>query len=110
MSLNDPKAVTAIVTALRQVHGDDAARTMLAGGMSLASLLAALLAAPMSNRDAVRLITRSLGDFVIMPDLGQAWHLKHVYARPGSFDVVDVTIATPDRMMGSEEVILRLPV
>jgi len=72
-----------IVKAVRQVHGDEAARAMLADGISLASLFKALLAAPMPNREAVRLVSRSFGDFAITPELGQAWHMRRIYSRPG---------------------------
>ena len=57
---------------LRQVHGDDRARVMLNDGLSLATLIDALLRSPLKNRDAVKLITRALrpGDFIVAPDLG----------------------------------------
>jgi hypothetical protein len=52
MSIKDPDAVIAIVSALQHAHGDDTAR-VLAEGVTLAAIIQAVLAGPMSNRDAV---------------------------------------------------------
>jgi hypothetical protein len=49
--MHDPRAVAAIVGALRQVHGDDTARLMPQDGMTLQALIDALLRAPLSDRD-----------------------------------------------------------
>ena len=46
--MRDPNTVAAIVTALRQVHGDDLARVMLSDGLSLAALIDALLRPPLN--------------------------------------------------------------
>jgi hypothetical protein len=88
--MSDPNTVTAIVNALRQVHGDDLARVMLNDGFSLAILIDALLRSPLKNRDAVKLITRALasGDFIVTPDFGSPSHLKYYYDRPKSMHVV----------------------
>jgi hypothetical protein len=56
--MRDPHTVAAIVRALRHVHGDDTARAMLTNGTTLAALLDALLHSPITNRDAVKLMTR----------------------------------------------------
>ncbi len=111
MPLKDPDAIAAIVSALRRIHGDDAARAMLADGVTLAALIDAMFSQPIANRDAVRLITRALGDFAVTPDIGPLWHLRYVYEdRRASLDVVDMEIATPDRTFASTEISLRLPV
>ena len=60
--MHDPHAVAAIVHALRHAHGDAAARLMLEDGMTLEALIDALLRAPLSNRDAARLMTARLDD------------------------------------------------
>ncbi|GGI20119.1 hypothetical protein GCM10010987_07760 [Bradyrhizobium guangdongense] len=109
VSLKNPEAVAAIVSALRHVHGDDIARLMLVEGMSLANLLEAMFSAPLTHREAVRAITDGLDDFVITPDLGLMWHLKYVYGdEPGSLHVMDMEIATPDGTLASRDVWLRL--
>jgi hypothetical protein len=43
-----------------------------------------LLRSPLSNRDAVKLITRALrsGDFIVTPDFGSLSHLKYFYDHP----------------------------
>lgn|GEM_PF-5476526 len=78
--------------------------------MTLAALLDAVFASPMKNRDAVKVIARALasGDFIFTPDIGSLWHLKCIYARPGSLDVVDMAIATPNGMIASTAIRLRL--
>jgi hypothetical protein len=43
VALKNPDAIAVIVTALRLTHGDEAARAMLVGGMSLAALIDAIL-------------------------------------------------------------------
>ncbi|WP_433995296.1 hypothetical protein [Bradyrhizobium manausense] len=109
MSLKNPDAIAAIVSALRHVHGDDIARMMLVEGMTLANLIDAMFSAPMTHREAVRAITDGLDDFVITPDLGGVWHLKYIYGdAPGSLHVVDLEIATPDGTLASKDVWLRL--
>ena len=67
--MHDPRAVAAIVSALRQVHGDETARLMLQDGMTLEALIDALRRAPLSDRDFARLISTALesGDFDIAP-------------------------------------------
>ena len=107
MSLKNPDAIAAIVSALRHVHGDDIARMMLVEGMSLANLIDAMFSAPLTHREAVRAMTDGLDDFVITPDLGLIWHLKYVYG-DHSLHVVDLEIATPDGTLASKDVWLRL--
>jgi len=90
--MRDPSTVVAVVSILRQVYGDDLARTMLNDGVSLAVLIDASLRSPMKNRDAVRLITEALssGDFIVMR-------------------VVDVAVVTLDRgTIDSPDIHLRL--
>ncbi|WP_342739754.1 hypothetical protein [Bradyrhizobium sp. B117] len=109
VSLKNPDAVAAIVAALRHVYGDEVARMMLVGGMSLATLIDAMFSAPLTHRQAVRAITDGLDDFVISPDLGLMWHLKYIYGdEPGSLDVVDMEIATMNGTLASKDVWLRL--
>lgn len=109
MSLKNPDAVAAIVAALRHVYDDEVARLMLVEGMSLANLIEAMFAAPLTHREAVRAITDGLEDFVISPDLGPMWHLRYVYGdQPGSLHVVDMEIATPDGVLASRDIWLRL--
>ncbi|WP_438743350.1 hypothetical protein [Bradyrhizobium sp. U531] len=109
MSLKNPDAVAAIVAALRHNYGDEVARLMLIEGMSLANLIDAMSAGPLSHRDAIKAITDGLDDFVISPDLGLMWHLKYIYGdEPGSLHVVDMEIATPNGTLGSEDIWLRL--
>ena len=109
--MDDPNTVAAIVTALRQVHGDDIARDMLNDGLSLAALIDALLGPPLRNRDAIKLITRTLssGDFIVTPDFGSPSHLKYFYDRPKSLQVVDIGVMTPGHgTIGSADIHLRL--
>jgi hypothetical protein len=109
VSLKNPDAVAAIVSALRHVYGDEIARLMLVEGMSLADLIDAMFSAPLTHREAVRDITDALDDFVVSPDLGLMWHLKYIYAdEPGSLHVVDMEIATPNGTLASKDVWLRL--
>lgn len=109
VSLKNPDAVAAIVAALRHVHGDEVARIMLVGGMSLADLIDAMFSAPLPHREAVKAITDGLDDFVISPDLGLMWHLKYIYGdQPGSFHVTDMEIATPNGTLASKDIWLRL--
>lgn len=56
MTLKNPDAIAAVVTALRLTHGDETARAMLVGGMSLAALTEAMFSAPVERRDAVRYV------------------------------------------------------
>jgi hypothetical protein len=110
--MRDPETVAAIVSALRQVHGDNIARILLNDGLSLAALIDALLHAPLKNPDAIKLITRALscGDFIVTPDFsGSPSHLKYVYDLPKSLHVVDVAVATLDYgMLASTDIRLRL--
>jgi len=96
--MRDPHTVAAIVRALRYVHGDDNARTMLTNGTTLAVLIDALLRSALTNREAVKLMTRMLrsSDFVVTPDFSSAWHIKYVYDRPKSLNVVDLAVITLD--------------
>ncbi|MGQ0681819.1 hypothetical protein [Bradyrhizobium sp.] len=97
--MRDPHTVAAIVRALRHVHGDDTARAMLTNGTTLAALIDALLLSPLTNRDAVKVLTRALQsrDFIVTPDFSSAWHIKYVYERPKSLNVVDLAVITLDR-------------
>ena len=65
--MRDLNTVAAIVSPLRQVHGNDLARVMLNDGLSLAVLIDALLRSSLKYHDAVKLITRALssGDFIV---------------------------------------------
>ena len=96
--MRDPHTVAAIVRALRHVHGDDTARAMLTNGTTLAALLDALLRSPITNRDAVKLMTQALRSnyFIVTPHFSSAWHIKYVYDRPKSLNVVDLAIITLD--------------
>jgi hypothetical protein len=109
--MHDPRAVAAIVGALRQVHGDDTARLMLQDGMTLEALIDALLRAPLSDRDSARLMGAALesGDFVIAPDFTTcASHLKFIYDAPGSLRVRDIVMLTEQGVFSSAEIGLRL--
>lgn len=109
VSLKNPDAVAAIVSALRYVYGDEIARLMLVEGMSLADLIDAMFSAPLPHREAVRDITDALDDFVVSPDLGLMWHLRYIYGdEPGSLHVVDMEIATPNGTLASKDIWLRL--
>nr|WP_249802285.1 MULTISPECIES: hypothetical protein [unclassified Bradyrhizobium] len=110
VALKNPDAIAAIVTALRLTHGDETARAMLVGGMSLAALIEAMFSAPVERRDAVRYVASALDDFAISPQLGPVWHLRYVYEDKGSFRVVDMEISTPTGTLSSKYVWLRLPV
>jgi hypothetical protein len=108
--MHDPSVVATIVEALRQVHGDAAARLMLQG-MTLETLIDALLRAPLKNRDAARLTTAALqsGDFEVAPDFTTGpSHVKYVYDPPGSLQVVDIVMLTEQRTFASSEIRLRL--
>ena len=96
--MRDPHTVAAIVRALRHVHGDDTARAMLTNGTTLAALIDALLQSPLTNRDAVKLMTRALRsrDFIVTPDFSAMWHVKYVYDSPKSLNVVDLAVVTLD--------------
>ena len=107
----DPDTVAGIVNALRQVYGDDIARVMLNDGLSLAALIDTLSRSPLTNRDAVKLITRALrsGDFIVTPDFGSLSHLKYFYDRPKSLHVVDIAVITLDYgTIASTDIRLRL--
>ncbi len=109
--MRDPNTVAAIVSALRQAHGDDTARVMLKEGLSLAALIDALLRSPLKNHDAIKLITRALssGDFIVTPDFGSPSHLKYFYDRPKSLHVVDIAVTTLDHgTIPSTDIHLRL--
>jgi len=109
--MHDPNAVAGIVSALRQVHGDDIARVLLNNGLSLAALIDALLRSSLKNQDAVKLITRALssGDFIVTPDFGSPSHLKYIYAHPKSLHVVDIAVMTLDHgTIASTDIRMRL--
>ena len=109
--MRDPNTVAGIVNALRQVHGDYIARTMLNDGVSLAALIDALLRSSLKNRDAVKLVTRALnsGDFIVTPDFGFASHVKYFYDSPRSLHVVDIAVLTLDHgTIASADISLRL--
>ncbi|WP_236000002.1 hypothetical protein [Bradyrhizobium uaiense] len=110
--MKDPEAVAAIVSALRETHGDNVARAFLADGVTLAALVDAVFSLPIRNSVAVRAIARALesGDFVISPDIGPLWHVKYVYSHPSSMTVVDMVVLTPERTFASTEISLRLRV
>ena len=111
--MHDPRAVAAIVGALRQVHDDNTARLMLQDGMTLEALIDALLRAPLSDRDSARLMRAALesGDFDIAPDFTTyVCHLKFIYDAPGSFRVRDIVMLTEQRAFSSAEIGLRLRV
>ena len=97
--MRDPHTVAAIVGALRSLHGDDTARTMLTNGTTLAVVIDALLRSPITNRDAARLMIQVLqsSDFIVTPDFSGAWHIKYVYESPKSLNVVDLNVVTLDR-------------
>jgi hypothetical protein len=96
--MRDPHTVAAIVRALRRAYGDDTARAMLTKGTTLAAFIDALMHSPLTNRDAVKLMTRALqsDDFIVTPDFSSAWHIKYVYDRPASLNVVDLAVITMD--------------
>jgi hypothetical protein len=109
--MRDPHTVAAIVCALRHVHGDDTAGAMLSNGTTLAALIDALLHSPLTNRDAVKLMTQALrsNDFIVTPDFGSMWHIKYVYDRPKSLNVVDLALITLDHgAFSSTDIRLRL--
>lgn len=108
--MKDPEAVAAIMSALREAHGDNVARAFLADGVSLAALVDAVFSLPIKNSVAVRAIARAFesGDFVISPDIGPLWHVKYVYSHPGSMTVVDLVVLTPERTFTSTEISMRL--
>lgn len=96
--MRDPHTVAAIVEALRSLHGDDTARTMLTKGTTLAVVIDALLRSPITNRDAARLMIAVLrsGDFIFTPDFSGTWHVKYVYENPKSLNVIDLSVITLD--------------
>jgi len=109
--MRDPNTVAGIVSALRQVHGDDIARVMLNDGLSLAALIDAVLCSPLKNHDAIKLITLALGsgDFIVTPDFGSVSHLKYFYDPPNSLHVVDIAVMTLDHgTLASTDIRLRL--
>ena len=71
---------------------------MLTNGTTLAVLIDALLQSPLTNRDAVKLMTRALRskDFIVTPDFSSMWHVKYVYDSPKSLNVVDLDVITLD--------------
>src|SRR5262245_40368167 len=110
--MRDPHTVAAIVHALRYIHGDETARAMLTNGTTLAALIDTLLQSPLTNRQAVKLITRALrsDDFVVTPEFSSAWHIMYVYDRPKSLNVRDLAIVTLDRgTFTSTDIRLLLP-
>lgn len=97
--MRDPHTVAAVVEALRHLHGDDTARTMLTNGTTLAVVIDALLRSPITNRDAARLMIGVLRsrDFIVTPDFSGTWHVKYVYESRKSLNVVDLSVITLDR-------------
>ncbi len=67
--MRDPRTVAAIVAVLRRVHGDDAARRLLQDGMTLETLIYAMLRAPIRERDSARLMRT-------VPDVHSDKHLS----------------------------------
>ena len=110
--MKDPESVAAIVSAFRQVHGDNIARAFLADGVSLAALMDTIFSLPIRNDTAVKMIARALesGDFVLSPDFGPLWHVSYLYERPGSMTVVDMVVSTPGATFASTDITLRLRV
>ena len=109
--MRDPNTVAAIVSTLRQVHGDGLARVMLNDGLSLAALIDALSRSSLRNCDAIKLITRALGsgDFIVTPNFGSPSHLKFFYDCPNSLHVADISVMTMDRgTIASPDIRLRL--
>ncbi|WP_063676551.1 hypothetical protein [Bradyrhizobium neotropicale] len=109
--MHDPHAVGSIVDALRQAHGDAAARLMLQDGMTLEALIDALVRLPLSNRDSIRLMIAALesGDFDVAPDFAaRPSHLKFIYDPPRSMRVVDIVMLTEHHTYSSAEIWLRL--
>ena len=109
--MRDPHTVAEIVRALRHIYGDENARVMLTNGTTLAVLIDALLHAPLTNREAVKLMTRVLrcSDFVLTPDFSPVWHIKYFYDRPKSLNVVDLAVETLERgTLASTEIRLLL--
>jgi hypothetical protein len=109
--MRDPRAVAAIIDALRHVYGDETARLMLQDGLTLEALIDALLRAQPRNRDATKLMNAALqsGDFDITPDFTAGpSHVKYVYDPPDSLRVVDIVMLTEHRMFASSEIRLRL--
>src|SRR5438477_8919796 len=110
--MRDPQNVAAIVSALRHDHGDDTARAVLTNGTTLAALIDALLHSPLTNREAIKLITRALqsGDFTVAPDFSSVWHIKYVYDSPKSLNVTDLTVITLDHgTFASTDIRMLLP-
>ncbi|MBR0714557.1 hypothetical protein [Bradyrhizobium liaoningense] len=109
--MRDPVAVATIVDALRQANGDSRTRLLLREGMTLETLIDALLRAPVSERDAARLMTFALesGDFEVTPDFtSRPSHLKFIYDPPNSLRVVDIVMLTESRTFSSDDIWLRL--
>jgi hypothetical protein len=75
--------------------------------------LDALLHSPLTNRDAVKLMTQALrsNDFIVTPDFGSVWHIKYVYDRPKSLNVVDLAVITLDHgILASTDIRLLLAI
>jgi hypothetical protein len=53
--VRDTQSVAAIVSVLRQVHGDEIARVLRTDGLSLAALIDALLCSLLKNTKIIRL-------------------------------------------------------
>ncbi|AMA59821.1 hypothetical protein BCCGELA001_28550 [Bradyrhizobium sp. CCGE-LA001] len=109
VAFKNPASIAAVVSALRVVHGDEVARTMLVEGMNLAKLMDTMFSAPITHREAVRYVADAIDDFATTPKLGPVWHLRYLYDdQPGSLRVVDMEIATPAGTLSSKDVWLRL--
>jgi hypothetical protein len=110
--VKNPEAIAAIASALRNTYGDEQARVLLSDGVSLAAIIEAVLSLPVANNVSVRMIAKALesGDLIVTPEVGPLWHVRYVYERPGSMNVVDMLMLTPDRTFSSAEILLRLVV
>ncbi|WP_247489177.1 MULTISPECIES: hypothetical protein [unclassified Bradyrhizobium] len=108
MALKNPDAIAAVVTALRLTYGDETARAMLVGSMSLAALIETMFSASVERRDAVRYVASALDDLAISPEPGPAPSLRLRKSwlvscrRHGDRDA--------NRRLSSKDVWLRLPV
>jgi hypothetical protein len=50
-------------------------------------------------------------DFIVTPDFSSVWHIKYVYDRPKSLNVVDLAVITLDHgIFASTDIRLRLAI
>ena len=87
-----PEHMTAIVNALRRVHGDDIARVILNDGFSLATLIDAVLRSPATRSNGSR--ERLAPAISVAPSFGSPSPLKYFYDRPKWLHVVDIVVVT----------------